>query len=110
MQSEREHTLLALKLGREHANTMDTWVWWSERYNRNVGTVYWFASKGWAATGHQGPYYDIVRALRKHVEDGDLTQWHQHRQGIRLQGRSRREMVELFDKAIAALEQEGISE
>lgn len=94
--AEDGEVLESLKRALELVRTVE-WARWNPRRNRAYCTVYWFAHHGWEANDFLGPYWPMIHALRRHVEDGDLTWWWHH-------GRNREEMVRLFKAAIADVE------
>jgi hypothetical protein len=93
-----ENTLRSLELAvKAIERNKESWQFWSPRYNRTKGTPYYWASLGWEANNHEGPYRDILDVLRQHVPDGDLTWWWHH-------GQYRRDMLDLFQNAVRTVQ------
>ncbi len=95
VKSSLEQVTTSLIYAREAVKQAPTWIRFHPKTNRFGFEPYRWCEIGWERNNYQGYFHDIPNALRPYTDDGDLTFWWHH-------GRSRRDMVELFDQAIAA--------
>lgn len=90
-----EEVTTSLLYAREAVEHHPRWVKFHPQTNRYGLEPYRWCRMGWERNGFRGYFHDIPNALRPFTRDGDLTLWWHL-------GRSRKDMLRLFDQAIEA--------
>lgn len=96
LSDEQEALATSLLLAIRLIKSSGTWVKYRPKFGKNGKDPYYWCFQGWRANNFQGYGWAVSNALRPHVPDGDLTLWWE-------EGRSRKEMIQLFTTALEAL-------